>query len=182
MRTGQDGLSHRLEALIEKLPEEKRTPLRELLLNLLEPALAQRDSLARLEEKYLLALKEDERDEKVVNIRRNPKVALMVEAGDDYAELRGVMIRGRCEILEDEGRTIGVVTGYGRDSDSATVAHPARRARDVIIRSCFGPSWPGLHQPQRGRRLSRSKGRGARSGMATSGQSFAQCSRSASSA
>jgi len=26
----------------------------------------------------------------------------MVEAGDDYAELRGVMIRGRCEILEDE--------------------------------------------------------------------------------
>jgi hypothetical protein len=26
----------------------------------------------------------------------------MIEAGDDYAELRGVMIRGRCEILEDE--------------------------------------------------------------------------------
>jgi len=29
-------------------------------------------------------------------------VALMIEAGDEYAELRGVMIRGRCEILEDE--------------------------------------------------------------------------------
>jgi len=40
--------------------------------------------------------------QKVVNIRRNPKVALMMEAGDDYAELRGVMIRGRCEILEGE--------------------------------------------------------------------------------
>src|SRR3989449_10476088 len=40
--------------------------------------------------------------QKVVNIRRNPKVALMIEAGDEYAELRGVMIRGRCEILEDE--------------------------------------------------------------------------------
>src|SRR5262245_56602784 len=39
--------------------------------------------------------------QKVVNIRRNPKVALMIEAGDEYAELRGVMIRGRCEILED---------------------------------------------------------------------------------
>ena len=37
--------------------------------------------------------------QKVVNIRRNPKVALMLEAGDEYAELRGVMIRGRCEIL-----------------------------------------------------------------------------------
>jgi PPOX class probable F420-dependent enzyme len=39
--------------------------------------------------------------QKVVNVRRNPKVALMIEAGDSYAELRGVMIRGRCEILED---------------------------------------------------------------------------------
>ena len=39
--------------------------------------------------------------QKVVNIRRNPRVALMIEAGDEYAELRGVMIRGRCEILED---------------------------------------------------------------------------------
>ena len=40
--------------------------------------------------------------QKVVNVRRNPKVALMVEAGDSYGELRGVMIRGRCEILEGE--------------------------------------------------------------------------------
>ena len=39
--------------------------------------------------------------QKVINVRRNPKVALMVEAGDVYAELRGVMIRGHCEILED---------------------------------------------------------------------------------
>lgn len=38
--------------------------------------------------------------QKVVNIRRNPKVALMVEAGTSYAELRGVMIRGRAEIIE----------------------------------------------------------------------------------
>src|SRR5678816_233969 len=40
--------------------------------------------------------------QKVVNIRRNPRVALMIEAGDEYAELRGVMIRGRCEVLEAE--------------------------------------------------------------------------------
>ena len=40
--------------------------------------------------------------QKVVNVRRNPKVALMMESGDAYAELRGVMIRGHCEILEGE--------------------------------------------------------------------------------
>src|SRR6266513_1150112 len=41
--------------------------------------------------------------QKVVNVRRNPRVALMMETGDSYGELRGVMIRGRCEILEGEG-------------------------------------------------------------------------------
>ena len=62
MESRPDGLSNRLEALIEKLPEEKRSPLRELLQSLLEPALKmqeQRDSLERLEQKYMLALEED---------------------------------------------------------------------------------------------------------------------------
>ncbi|MBV9862032.1 MAG: pyridoxamine 5'-phosphate oxidase family protein [Alphaproteobacteria bacterium] len=40
--------------------------------------------------------------QKVLNVRRNPKVGVMVEAGEAYAELQGVMIRGRCEIIEGE--------------------------------------------------------------------------------
>ncbi|MGH7061171.1 MAG: pyridoxamine 5'-phosphate oxidase family protein [Stellaceae bacterium] len=39
--------------------------------------------------------------QKVLNIRRNPLVGIMVEAGDAYAELQGVMVRGRCEIIDD---------------------------------------------------------------------------------
>jgi len=39
--------------------------------------------------------------QKVLNVRRNSRVGLMVEAGDSYAELRGVMVRGHCEIIED---------------------------------------------------------------------------------
>ena len=38
--------------------------------------------------------------QKVLNVRRNPQVALMVEEGNAYAELRGVMVRGHCEIIE----------------------------------------------------------------------------------
>src|SRR5262245_65579140 len=49
--------------------------------------------------------------QKVVNIRRNPKVALMVEAGDEYAELRGVLVRGRCAILRREAAVRGAVEG-----------------------------------------------------------------------
>ena len=38
--------------------------------------------------------------QKIMNIRRNPKVALMIEEGNAYSELRGVMVRGHCEIIE----------------------------------------------------------------------------------
>jgi len=58
--------------------------------------------------------------QKVVNIRRNPKVALMVEAGDEYAELRGVMIRGRCEILEGEAAVRAAFEGR-----AVAQTHPA---------------------------------------------------------
>ncbi|MCZ6872840.1 MAG: pyridoxamine 5'-phosphate oxidase family protein [bacterium] len=39
--------------------------------------------------------------QKVLNIRRNPQVGVMIETGDHYAEYRGVMIRGRCEIVDE---------------------------------------------------------------------------------
>jgi PPOX class probable F420-dependent enzyme len=59
--------------------------------------------------------------QKVVNIRRNPKVALMIEAGDEYAELRGVMIRGRCEILEDEGSVRAAFEARGAQANASPV-------------------------------------------------------------
>jgi nitroimidazol reductase NimA-like FMN-containing flavoprotein (pyridoxamine 5'-phosphate oxidase superfamily) len=40
--------------------------------------------------------------QKVLNIRRNPKVGLMIEAGGAYSELKGVMVRGICDIIEGE--------------------------------------------------------------------------------
>ena len=39
--------------------------------------------------------------QKVVNVRRNPKVGVMVEVGERYADFRGIMIRGHCEVIED---------------------------------------------------------------------------------
>jgi PPOX class probable F420-dependent enzyme len=39
--------------------------------------------------------------QKVVNIRRDPKTGIMVETGGAYAELKGVMARGLCQIIED---------------------------------------------------------------------------------
>lgn len=41
------------------------------------------------------------KSQKVMNLQRDPKVALMVEDGLDYSELRGVVLYGRCEVIDD---------------------------------------------------------------------------------
>ena len=40
------------------------------------------------------------RAQKVVNLRRDPRATVMVESGAKYKELKGVMIRGRVELIE----------------------------------------------------------------------------------
>ncbi len=56
--------------------------------------------------------------QKVVNIRRNPKVGIMVETGAGYAELKGVMARGECEIIDDPEcvREVFAWMGEGRST------------------------------------------------------------------
>jgi PPOX class probable F420-dependent enzyme len=39
--------------------------------------------------------------QKVINVRRDPRVGLMVDTGRVYNELKGVMVRGHCELIED---------------------------------------------------------------------------------
>jgi len=61
--------------------------------------------------------------QKVVNIRRNPKVALMIEAGDAYAELRGIMVRGHCEIIEDADAVRAIFAAMA-EARGTTTARP----------------------------------------------------------
>ena len=39
--------------------------------------------------------------QKVVNARRNPKVTVMLESGQAYDALKGLMIRGDCEVIDE---------------------------------------------------------------------------------
>lgn len=41
------------------------------------------------------------KSQKVVNLRRDPRITCMVEAGDSYDQLRGVELVARAEIIED---------------------------------------------------------------------------------
>ena len=58
--------------------------------------------------------------QKVVNAKRNPKVAIMVESGDAYSELKGVLIRGECEVI-DEPEDVWQIMKEVRDFQGTTV-------------------------------------------------------------
>jgi nitroimidazol reductase NimA-like FMN-containing flavoprotein (pyridoxamine 5'-phosphate oxidase superfamily) len=62
--------------------------------------------------------------QKVVNIRRNPKIAIMAEAGTAYAELRGVMARGECEIIEG-AEAVHQVFAWSAEARGESYSRPA---------------------------------------------------------
>jgi PPOX class probable F420-dependent enzyme len=81
------------------------------------------------------------RSQKVLNLRRDPKATLLVETGDSYEELRGMMIEAEAEIDErleavlDVGRGLGVRYGDGGPpTPEAETALAAQAAKRVAIR------------------------------------------------
>jgi len=41
------------------------------------------------------------KSQKIVNLTRDPRLTVLVETGDSYAELQGVMIKGRARLVTD---------------------------------------------------------------------------------
>lgn len=67
------------------------------------------------------------RAQKVVNLRRDPRIAALVEDGDSYERLRGVELAGRGMIVDD----LEVVTALGHrllDRYASPMSGPARAA------------------------------------------------------
>src|SRR5437588_7597921 len=71
--------------------------------------------------------------QKVLNIRRNPKVGLMVEAGSAYAELKGVMVRGECEIREGAEAVAEVFAWMAEDRREPRPAGASRSAPKRVV-------------------------------------------------
>jgi PPOX class probable F420-dependent enzyme len=57
-----------------------------------------------------VAIETKTKSQKARNVRRDPRVTCMIEAGDRYEELRGVELVGKAEIVEEPDRiwTLGV--------------------------------------------------------------------------
>jgi PPOX class probable F420-dependent enzyme len=73
--------------------------------------------------------------QKVLNIRRNPKVGVMIETGKTYADYIGVLLRGTCEIIDDPGavkRTMRELAGNQKETTVPSTAASSAPKRVVL--------------------------------------------------
>src|SRR3954470_24883964 len=88
--------------------------------------------------------------QKIVNLRRDPRITCLVEDGEDYFELRGVSIRGRATFVEeyDDLRALGarVVSRMAGGADlgemgDQIVEAQARKRVGVVVEPERIASW-----------------------------------------
>jgi PPOX class probable F420-dependent enzyme len=75
-----------------------------------------------------IAMRTYRKSQKVLNLRRNPRVAALIEDGTRYAQLRGVQLTGRVELVEDGEVVAGIMVRLLRKYENlATEDVPAAR-------------------------------------------------------
>ncbi len=89
------------------------------------------------------------KSQKVMNLRRDPRIAVLCEAGQEYSELRGVSIQGRAELVE-EGERLHVLMralfdhhfpGQTREQLDAMTGKMARKRIVVVVHAGKTISW-----------------------------------------
>jgi len=73
--------------------------------------------------------------QKVVNLRRDPRIAVLCEKGDTYDQLRGVSVKGRARII-DEGPELVELMGYviARNNPAMSAETVAEHARGMAAK------------------------------------------------
>ena len=71
------------------------------------------------------------KSQKVKNLRRDPRCALLLEEGATYDKLKGVFLRGECQIIEDEETTLETLGKIGARASGAS-APPPREAMEAM--------------------------------------------------
>jgi PPOX class probable F420-dependent enzyme len=89
------------------------------------------------------------KSQKIANIRRDPRVSLLVESGGAvYAELKGVVIYGKAELVPDTEQVVDILTRVS----TKTLANPDDKTRDGIRSAVRGtaPKRTGIRvRPQK---------------------------------
>jgi PPOX class probable F420-dependent enzyme len=53
------------------------------------------------------------KSQKILNLKRNPKITAMLESGRGYSELKGLVVEGEAEIIDDNAHTAMVMGRVG---------------------------------------------------------------------
>lgn len=79
------------------------------------------------------------RSQKIVNVRRDPRITAMLETGRAYEELRGLVVRGTAELDEDVRATAAIMSLVARKyrgmpipAETPEAALPAAAKRVVV--------------------------------------------------
>ena len=91
------------------------------------------------------------KSQKVLNLERDPRVSLLVEAGEEYSQLRGAVLYGRARVVDDLAvvtQTLLAIGGAGNLTDpaarkgaEAAVAKTAAKRVAILIRPEKIVSW-----------------------------------------
>ena len=60
------------------------------------------------------------KSQKTKNLLRDPRCTILLEEGDTYAELKGLFLRGRCEVIDDEETTLETMKTVGARAAGVT--------------------------------------------------------------
>jgi PPOX class probable F420-dependent enzyme len=80
--------------------------------------------------------------QKVVNLRRDPRITCLVEDGMDYGELRGVSVSGKAELIEDYDRVLAFAMSltarypevFGADAEAMRPFVEQQAHKRVVVR------------------------------------------------
>jgi nitroimidazol reductase NimA-like FMN-containing flavoprotein (pyridoxamine 5'-phosphate oxidase superfamily) len=91
------------------------------------------------------------KSQKVKNLKRDPRCALLLEEGATYEKLKGVFLRGACEVIEDEETTLATLGKIGARAAGSSTPPPkgameamrpqARKRVTLVFRADKTRSW-----------------------------------------
>lgn len=91
------------------------------------------------------------KSQKVKNLRRDPRCALLLEEGASYEKLKGVFLRGTCELIDDEETTLETLGKIGARAAGSDTPPPkeamegmrpqARKRVTLVFRASKTRSW-----------------------------------------
>ena len=88
------------------------------------------------------------KSQKVLNLRRDPRVSCLVEAGEEYGELCGVLVEGTAEIIDDPDEVLRIGAAVAEhsigpldDAARAGLRHTGAKRVGVIVHPTRVTSW-----------------------------------------